>query len=64
MINNFKKARLIAGMTQSELADRIGVSTVAVHNWESGRNMPKAKRLNSVACALGTTVETLLEGGG
>ena len=61
-MNNFKRARLIAGMTQSELAEKIGVTVVSVHQWESGRNLPKVKRLKSVAEALNTTVEYLLEG--
>ena len=60
MINNFKKARLIADMTQRELADRLNVSAVTIHNWESGRNLPKAKRLNSIACVLNTSVANLL----
>ena len=61
MLNNFKRARLIAGMTQMELAEKLGVSTVAVHNWECGRNLPKAKRLKDVAHALQTTAAYLLD---
>ena len=60
MINSFKKARLIAGMTQTELAERLGVSTVAVSKWESGKNLPKAKRLPEVARVLQTTASNLL----
>ena len=63
MLNGFKKARLIAGLTQEELADSLGVSRVTVCNWESGHNLPKAKRLRDVAAALGTTVSELLEDG-
>ena len=48
-------------MTQTELAEKLGVSTVSVHNWESGRNMPKVKRLNDVANALQTTATKLLD---
>lgn len=61
MLNNFKRARLIAGMTQHELADLLGVSAVSVHNWECGRNLPKAKRLKDVAHALHTTTAELLD---
>lgn len=60
-MNNFKKARLVAGLTQTELAEMLGVSVVSVHNWESGRNLPKAKRLNDVAIALQTTATELLQ---
>ena len=60
-MNNFKRARLIAGMTQHELAEKLGVSAVSIHNWESGRNLPKAKRLKDVAHALQTTAADLLD---
>lgn len=60
-MNNFKRARLIAGMTQVELAEKLGVSSVSVHKWESGKNLPRAKRMKDVAHALHTTAEYLLE---
>lgn len=60
MINNFKRARLIAGLTQEELAENLGVSRITVHKWESGRTLPRAKRLREVAVALGTTAAELL----
>ena len=60
-MNNFKKARLIAGLTQLELAERLHVSTLTVSKWEHGTGLPRAKRLGAVADALGTTVEKLLE---
>lgn len=60
-MNSFKKARLVAGLTQTELAQKLGISAVSVHQWESGKNFPKAGRLHEVADVLGTTVEKLLE---
>lgn len=60
-MNKFKKARLIAGITQNELAEELGVSAVTVHNWESGECFPRVKRLRSIASALHTTVEELLD---
>lgn len=60
MINSFKKARLIQGMTQVELAEKLGVSTVTVCKWEKGQCFPKAKRLREVAFVLHTTVSELL----
>ena len=59
-MNNFRRARLIQGMTQAELANALGVSTVTVCKWELGRGLPKAKRLKEVADALHTTVSDLL----
>ena len=38
-----KAARLTAGLTQLELARRLGVTARAVQHWESGtRSMPRA----------------------
>ena len=60
MLNSFKRARLIAGMTQAELAEKLGVTTVSIHKWESGKGLPKAKRIREVADALNTTASELL----
>ena len=61
MINSFKKARLISGMTQTELAKTLGVSVNSVCKWEHGKSLPSAKRLKHIAITLGTTVGELLE---
>ena len=60
-MNNFKKARLIAGLTQADLAEKLGVSVPTIRKWEYGKGLPRAKRINSVANALNTTAEKLLE---
>ena len=60
-MNNFRRARLIQGLTQTELADALGVSKVSVCKWELGRGLPKAKRLPEVARVLHTTVPELLD---
>ena len=59
-MNNFKRARLIQGLTQTELARLLGVAPVSVSKWENGKGLPKAKRLQDVADVLGTTVSDLL----
>ena len=61
MLNGFRKARLIAGITQLELAEKVGVSHVAVCKWETGKGLPNVRRLNAVADALNTTVAELLK---
>lgn len=60
-MNKFREARLIAGMTQRELADKLGISMVSVSKWESGKGLPKAKRIKEVADALNTTPANLLK---
>lgn len=59
-MNPFRKARMIAGITQTELAEKIGVSAVAVNKWENGHTFPSVKRLRAVANALNITVEELI----
>lgn len=40
------------GMLQSDLAAGVGVSAVAVSNWESGKSMPKASNIPKLAKVL------------
>lgn len=61
MINAIKRARLIEGLTQMELAQKLGVSAVSVCKWETGKTFPSSKRLKRVAEALNTTVSELLK---
>lgn len=50
------------GMSQEELARRIGITRVSVSKWESGLNQPKGRYLNELASALGVSVSWLLSG--
>ena len=59
-MNKIKKARLVEGLTQKQLADMLGVSTVAVCKWECSKTFPVPKRLKQIAEVLHTTVESLL----
>lgn len=59
-INSFKRARLIAGFTQEQLAEMLDVSCVAVSKWENGKTLPTPSRIKEVAQALHTTVAELL----
>lgn len=61
MLNAIKKARLIAGFSQEQLAERLGVSAGAVSQWETGKGHPNVKRLKLLAAELGTTVDKLLD---
>lgn len=60
-MNAFKKARIVQGLTQVELAKKLGVSSVAVSKWERGTGLPNVKRMKEVADALNLTVNELLE---
>ena len=50
------------GMTQAELAGRIGVTDKAVSRWETGKGFPDISLLPPLAEALGTSVTELLAG--
>ena len=60
--NHVKRHRLAAdGMTQQELADRVGVSRQTVISIERGRFRPTVELALRLARALGVSVESLFE---
>ena len=50
------------GMTQAELADKIGVSSKTVSKWETARGLPDITLLQPLAQALGVCVIELMNG--
>jgi transcriptional regulator with XRE-family HTH domain len=61
MLNErIRKLRLARGMTLQQLGDVFGISRGSVSSWESGVNVPDARKLVKLAEALGTTVEQLI----
>ncbi|MGV2834638.1 XRE family transcriptional regulator [Pseudomonas shirazensis] len=54
--------REAAGLSQSELARRLGLSAQAVQKWEAGKSTPRNAKLTALAGILGTTVGFLLQG--
>ena len=49
-------------MTQSELAEKLGVSDKSIGNWENGRNMPDLSLFKPLCDELGITINDLLSG--
>ena len=49
-------------MTQSELAEKLGVSDRTIGNWENGRNMPDLSLFKPLCDELGITINELLSG--
>lgn len=59
---NITAFRKTAGMTQEELAGRIGVSAQAVSKWETGVSMPDILLLPTIADVFGITVDDIYTG--
>ena len=49
------------GLTQSEMAERLGVSNKAVSKWETGKSKPTTNTLRKLAALFGLSVDVLLE---
>ena len=54
-----KEKRIAAGLTQVQLAERVGVNQSAVAQWECGRATPKGELLPKLADILGCTIDAL-----
>lgn len=54
-----RKAKRI---TQSELAEKLGVTDRAVSNWENGKNMPDLSLFKPLCDILGITINELMSG--
>lgn len=57
-------ARDAAGLTQSALAQRLGVRAKTLRDWENDISEPRANRLQMLAALLGVSLRWLLTGEG
>ena len=55
-----KKDLLITGMTQQQLADRLGVSQPLVHKWFSGKTIPRPKTIQKICDVTGLSQEEFI----
>ena len=53
-------AREVAGLTQKELAQRVGIKTGTLRNWEEDLSEPRANRLSILSGILGVSLRWLL----
>ena len=58
-IQQLRKAQ---GLTQKELADKLGISDKTVSKWETGNGLPDIASLSPLCKALGINVNELLSG--
>lgn len=63
LANRIRIARHRCSLTQEMLAEKVGVSRIAVANWEQGRALPTLENLRLVASLTKCSAGWLLEGG-
>ena len=57
--DNIKKARLDAGLTQIEVAEKLRVAQAQYARWENGGRNPKDETVEKLADIFGTSFEIL-----
>ena len=61
LAKNLRRLRTEAGLTQTQLAEKIGRKRSALAAWEEGRAEPPSNALVALADVLGCTVNDLLK---
>lgn len=59
-MQELKQLRIKKGMTQQQLADRLGVDRTTVTLWELGINKPRADMLIKISNTFNCSVDDLL----
>jgi len=60
LFKNIKKIRILAGLTQKELAEKVGVSGKTISAYETGRALPPLPVLVKITEATGKRLEDLI----
>ena len=58
---NIKNARESAGLTQGELAERLGTTQIAISRWERNDRTPNVLTFGKLCEAVGVSADQLLE---
>jgi transcriptional regulator with XRE-family HTH domain len=61
LADKLKEARKNAGLTQSELAEKICVSRQAITKWETGKGIPDVDNLKVISKVLNVSIDFLLD---
>ena len=59
-MENLRRLREAAGLTQIELSAKVGVTQAALCAWETGTAMPSVNNLLRLCAALDTSADELL----
>ena len=60
--STIKTLREAKGLTQAELADKVGVTSKAVSKWETAKGLPNITLIQLLAAALDTSIIELMGG--
>ena len=60
-MQGLKKARRSAGLTQRELAEKVGASASTVYKWEAGLALPSVPTVRHLAEVLNVSLENLVQ---
>ena len=60
LASNIRMHRKKAGLTQIELADKLGVSIATLRRWEAGETAPTGTRIMEIASLLGISPDGLI----
>lgn len=55
-----KAARKAAGLTQGQLAERVGMAPITIRQYEGGKRQPRLAQLEALANALGVPLESFI----
>ena len=58
---NFRKARLAAGLTQQQIAEKLNLDRSSVAKYEKGESTPNLKNLPEICKALNISIDELLK---
>ena len=59
--DKIRRVRLRKGITQNQIAEKIGISQPTYAQWENGKRKPKLETLKKIADALEVPVSTLYD---
>ena len=57
---SFLSARKKSGLSQVDVAEKLGISAAAVCQWETGKTMPDPRKLPKIAEIFNCTVDELI----
>lgn len=60
-MNEYKKLRLTAGLTVSEVAKDIDVDESTIYSWEKGVSNPRVSRLKTLADKYGCSMAEIVQ---